>query len=188
QAWRAETSSLGSDAPRRWRHHRIIQAQRRTARTAHQQQSHRPGRNCQSRRKLRLADHPGRRHSQHHSIDDFQAMNTLSELTQRVLRHRDERDWKQFHTPKELAISLIVEAGELLELMQWKTGAALDAALETRREQVRDELADCLHSILLLADYVKVDLAAALEEKLKKDALKYPVEKSRGRAEKYDEL
>jgi len=115
-------------------------------------------------------------------------MNTLSELTQRVLRHRDERDWKQFHTPKELAISLIVEAGELLELMQWKTGAALDAALETRREQVRDELADCLHSILLLADYVKVDLAAALEEKLKKDALKYPVEKSRGRAEKYDEL
>jgi dCTP diphosphatase len=115
-------------------------------------------------------------------------VKTLAELTQRVLHHRDERDWGQFHTPKELAISLIVEAGELLELMQWKTGAELDAALHAKREDVRDELADCLHSILLLADYVKVDLGAALEEKLKKDAVKYPIDKSRGRAEKYDEL
>ena len=64
----------------------------------------------------------------------------------------------------------------------------MDAALDARRAEVRDELADCLHSILLLADHVKVDLGDALEDKLKKDALKYPVEKSRGRAEKYDEL
>jgi NTP pyrophosphatase (non-canonical NTP hydrolase) len=110
------------------------------------------------------------------------------ELTQRVLRHRDERDWGQFHTPKELAVSLTVEAGELLALMQWKTGEALDATLAAKRESVRDELADCLHSLLLLADHLKVDLAAALEEKLKKDAVKYPIAKSRGRAEKYTDL
>ena len=114
--------------------------------------------------------------------------STLAELTQRVLRHRDERNWGQFHTPKELAISLVVEAAELLELMQWKTGEDLEKSLTAKHEQVRDELVDCLHSVLLLADFVKVDLGAALEEKLKKDALKYPIEKSRGRAEKYNEL
>lgn len=113
---------------------------------------------------------------------------TLQELTRRVLAHRDEREWGQFHTPKELAVSLAVEAGELLALMQWKTGAALDAHLAAKHEQLQDELADCLHSLLLLADRAKVDLGAALEAKLRKDALKYPVDKSRGRAEKYSDL
>lgn len=113
---------------------------------------------------------------------------TLGELTARVLRHRDEREWAQFHTPKELAVSLVVEAGELLALMQWKSGEELRAALDKRREQVRDELADVLHSTLLLASDLGVDLGAALEQKLAKDARKYPVEKSRGRAEKYTDL
>jgi NTP pyrophosphatase (non-canonical NTP hydrolase) len=113
---------------------------------------------------------------------------TLRDLTARVLRHRDEREWAQFHTPKELAVSLVVEAGELLSLMQWKSGDDLRAALDKRREQVRDELADVLHSTLLLADDLGIDLAAALEQKLAKDAQKYPVEKSRGRAEKYTDL
>lgn len=114
--------------------------------------------------------------------------STLAELTDRVLRHRNERDWGKFHTPKELAISLCVEAAELLAIMQWKSGEALEKAVAAKREQISDELADCLHSILLLADHVKIDLGTALEEKLTKDAEKYPVEKSRGRAEKYNEL
>ena len=113
---------------------------------------------------------------------------SLAELTQRVIRHRDERDWAQFHTPKELAISLVVEAGELLSLMQWKTGTDLDAALVAKRADARDELADCLHSLLLLADHLKIDLGDALQQKLAKDSLKYPIEKSRGRAEKYTDL
>jgi NTP pyrophosphatase (non-canonical NTP hydrolase) len=113
---------------------------------------------------------------------------TIAELTQRVLKHRDERDWAQFHTPKELAVSLVVEAAELLALMQWKTGEDLKAAVKTRREALRDELADVLHSVLLLASELEVDLAKALEQKLAKDAKKYPVEKSRGRADKYTEL
>jgi NTP pyrophosphatase (non-canonical NTP hydrolase) len=116
------------------------------------------------------------------------ASPTLDSLTRRVLRHRDERDWGQFHTPKELAVSLVVESAELLALMQWKTGDALTAAVRKRREQIRDELADVLHSTLLLADDLGVDLAEALEHKLIKDAKKYPVEKARGRAEKYTDL
>jgi NTP pyrophosphatase (non-canonical NTP hydrolase) len=114
--------------------------------------------------------------------------DTLADLTRRVLRHRDERDWKQFHTPKELAVSLCVEAAELLALMQWKTGAELEQAMVARREDVADELADVLHSLLLLADDLEVDLGAALEQKLTKDAAKYPIEKARGKNLKYDEL
>ena len=120
--------------------------------------------------------------------DRSRAARTLADLTARVLRHRDERDWAQFHTPKELAVSLVVEAAELLALMQWKTGDDLRAALDQRRDDVRDELADVLHSVLLLASDLRVDLGDALEQKLAKDALKYPVEKARGRAEKYTEL
>lgn len=113
---------------------------------------------------------------------------TLAELTYRVLAHRDERNWAQFHTPKELAVSLVVEASELLALMQWKTGDDLTASLTTNRESVKDELADCLHSLLLLASDLNVDLGVALEEKLRKDALKYPVSKARGKPNKYTEL
>lgn len=112
----------------------------------------------------------------------------LSDLTRWVLHHRDERQWAQFHTPKELAVSLSVEAGELLSLMQWKTGNDLNQHLAARHEQVRDELADVLHSLLLLANDLKVDLGEALIEKLQKDAKKYPVEKARGQAKKYNEL
>jgi NTP pyrophosphatase (non-canonical NTP hydrolase) len=114
--------------------------------------------------------------------------DSLARLTQRVLRHRDERDWAQFHTPKELAISLCVEAAELLSLMQWRNGEELQQALAARRETVSDELADVLHSLLLLASDLQIDLAAALEQKLAKDARKYPVEKAKGKALKYTEL
>ena len=112
----------------------------------------------------------------------------LSELTARVLRHRDERDWAQFHTPKELAISLTVESAELLALMQWQTGEALTQAVTAKRQKIVDELADVLHSTLLLAADLKIDLAEALEQKRAKDAAKYPVDKAKGRAVKYDEL
>jgi NTP pyrophosphatase (non-canonical NTP hydrolase) len=114
--------------------------------------------------------------------------DSIAALTARVLRHRDERDWGQFHTPKELAISLCVESAELLSLMQWKTGEELTQGLATKHEKVRDELADVLHSLLLLSSDLKVDLAAALEQKLTNDAAKYPVEKAKGKNLKYTEL
>ena len=116
------------------------------------------------------------------------SQHTLAQLTRRVLQHRDERQWGQFHTPKELAISLCVESAELLSLMQWKTGAELDQVVSTKRAQVQDELADVLHSVLLLASDLKIDLGEALEQKLKKDAEKYPVAKAMGKNLKYSEL
>ena len=113
---------------------------------------------------------------------------TIEQLTRRVLHHRDERHWAQFHTPKELAISLCVESAELLSLMQWKTGSDLEQAVAAKHSQIQDELADVLHSVLLLASDLKVDLPAALEQKLAKDARKYPVDKAKGRNSKYTEL
>lgn len=116
------------------------------------------------------------------------ADHTLSELTAAVLRHRDERNWAQFHSPKELAISLCVESAELLGLMQWKTEQELAQAVAAKRDRIRDELADVLHSALLLADNLKISLGDALLDKLGKDANKYPVDRARGRNLKYDEL
>src|SRR5689334_23146746 len=98
-----------------------------------------------------------------------ESYDSLTKLTRRVLIHRDERDWAQFHTPKELAISLCVESAELLSMMQWKHGAQLSGTLDSRREEVSDELADVLHSLLLLASDLKVDLVDALEKKLARD-------------------
>lgn len=112
----------------------------------------------------------------------------LNELTQLVLKHRDERQWAQFHTPKELAISLCVESAELLSLMQWKDQQQLTQALHVKRQQLSDELGDVLHSLLLLASELKIPPGQALISKLEKDALKYPVEKARGKNLKYDEL
>lgn len=113
---------------------------------------------------------------------------TLSELTAAVVRHRDEREWGQFHTPKELAISLCVESAELLGLMQWKNGEQLAETVAAKRQQIADEMADILHSVLLLSSELEIPLGEALFAKLAKDALKYPVHKSRGRNLKYDEL
>ena len=116
------------------------------------------------------------------------SQHTLDALTRRVLRHRDERQWAQFHTPKELAISLCVESGELLSLMQWKSPAEVEQVIAAKRTQVQDELADVLHSVLLLASDLEVDLGEALVQKLKKDAEKYPVAKARGKNVKYTDL
>ena len=116
------------------------------------------------------------------------SQHTLGELTQRVLRHRDERQWAQFHTPKELAISLCVESAELLSLMQWKSPAEVEQVVATKRPQVQDELADVFHSVLLLASDLKIDLEDALGQKLAKDAQKYPVAKARGKNVKYNDL
>ena len=116
------------------------------------------------------------------------AQHDLNELIQTVTRHRDDRDWGQFHTPKELAISLCVEAAELLSLMQWKNGDQLDQVVVEKREKIQDELADVFHSLLLLSAELHIPLDDALLVKLEKDSKKYPVEKSKGKNLKYNEL
>jgi NTP pyrophosphatase (non-canonical NTP hydrolase) len=115
---------------------------------------------------------------------------TIAQLLAKSIAFRDERNWQQFHTPKELAINLCLEAAELLEVTQWRSGEALEKHLSSPagREAFEDELSDVLLSVLLLAAGQGVDVASAFERKLVKTAAKYPVEKARGRAEKYDVL
>ena len=102
-----------------------------------------------------------------------------------MLAFRDERDWKQYHTPKDLAISLSLEAAELLEVFQW-SGADLEC--RERLPELREELADVVMYAVLLADRLGLDLDEIVLEKLRRNAEKYPAEKARGRKEKYTRL
>lgn len=112
----------------------------------------------------------------------------LDDLTKRILAFREARDWAQFHGLKDEVLSLLSEAGELAELFRWYEGEHLAAHVESRKEDVADELADVLYWTLLLANDVGVDLSAAFERKMVKNEAKYPVDASRGRAAKYTEL
>ena len=113
---------------------------------------------------------------------------TLEDLTNLVLQFREERDWKQFHNPKDMALSLSLEAAELMELMQWRNGPELDAHLSASKERLGEELSDVLGWILLLAHDQQIDLADAFEKKIELNKRKYPVEKAKGSAKKYDEF
>lgn len=117
-------------------------------------------------------------------------MTDIATLTQLLIRFRDERNWKQFHTLKNLIISVNLEAAELLELMQWKTEAEIaelsaDPAFQTN---LQDECADILMYLLLIAEHANFDLAQAAQAKLGKNAVKYPVNQTYGRSAKYDQL
>ncbi len=111
-------------------------------------------------------------------------------LVTAVRRFRDERDWAQFHNPKDLAVSIAIEAAELLEQFQWKDAraAAAHVADDAGRRAVGDEMADVLILLVSCADTLGVDLVAAAHDKLARNAVKYPVEKARGNAAKYDRL
>ncbi|TAL25545.1 MAG: nucleotide pyrophosphohydrolase [Nitrospirae bacterium] len=113
----------------------------------------------------------------------------LADILEQLLKFRRERDWEQFHRPKELAISIVLEAAELLEEFQWKTDKEIIRHLkEGGLENIRDEVADIAVYILLLSHDLEIDLMDAIRKKLKKNAEKYPVEKARGSAKKYDKL
>ena len=107
------------------------------------------------------------------------------ETVKRLLKFRDDRDWRQFHTPKDLAISLNLEAAELLEVFQW-SGADMQRA--EKQDKIKEELADVLSYCLLMADACGLDPDAILNAKITRNEEKYPVEKARGRSEKYTEL
>lgn len=113
--------------------------------------------------------------------------DVLIELRNEVRAFVHERDWDQFHTPKNLATSLCIEAAELLEPFQWLgTGDGAELS-EAKRTEVRHEMADVLVYLIRLADKLEVDLASAVREKLVLNCAKYPVEKVRGDARKYSD-
>jgi NTP pyrophosphatase (non-canonical NTP hydrolase) len=109
-------------------------------------------------------------------------MSEISKITEELRKFRDERDWAQFHNPKDLAIALSIEAGELLELFLWKAADNADT------EKVKEELADVFAYAFMLADKYGLDVAQIMQDKIAKNELKYPVHKARGSAKKYHEL
>ena len=102
-----------------------------------------------------------------------------------VLAFRDDRNWKQFHTPKDLALSLTLEAAELLEVFQW-SGA--DVSCEGKLPKIREELADVISYCILMADACHLDMDEIVQQKMQKNAEKYPVDLSYGNSAKYTEL
>lgn len=115
-------------------------------------------------------------------------MSEINELTERIVRFRDARDWRQFHNPKDLALSLLLEAAEVLEHFQWKSLEEMDKHIKENKDNVADELADTLYWILLMSKDFDIDIKEALEKKLEKNEAKYPVEKAKGNHLKYDKL
>jgi dCTP diphosphatase len=112
----------------------------------------------------------------------------LEDITRRIVEFRDARDWKQFHSPKNLAASISIEAAELLETLQWSSDDTLEADVEKRRPEIAAELADVMIYCLLLAHDTGVDPSAAIDAKLVENAAKYPADKSRGSRAKYTEM
>ena len=111
----------------------------------------------------------------------------MTRLTQELRDFADERDWNQFHDPKNLSMALVVEAGELVEIFQWLTSEQATSIMEDpkKADAVKEELADVYGYLLRIADILGVSLNEALETKIKVNAEKYPVEKAKGNATKY---
>ena len=115
-------------------------------------------------------------------------MSDLDTLQQRILAFRKERDWEQFHTPKDMAISLSLEAAEVLEHFQWKSHKEVEHYLKAHKHELSDELADVLAYLLLIAADLNIDLPKAFEKKMQQNEAKYPVNKAKGKHTKYTEL
>jgi len=109
-------------------------------------------------------------------------MSEIKEIIEELLTFRNERDWEQFHNPKDLALALNVEAGELLEVFLWKKPE------EANFEKVKEELADVFAFAFLMAEKYDLDVKTIVLDKIKKNAEKYPVNKAKGSAKKYNEL
>lgn len=112
----------------------------------------------------------------------------LELIQHRIREFRDARDWMQFHNPKNLAISITLEATELLEHFQWKTLEESEAHAISAKDQIADEIADIAVYLIELTDNLGIDLQQAILNKLEKNAAKYPADKAKGNAKKYTEL
>jgi len=111
----------------------------------------------------------------------------IQQLTEALVAFRDDRDWKQFHNPKDLATALSIEASELQEIFLWKNGPSLDEAISKKKEHIEQEVADIASYLLLLCNELEIDLDAVVRNKLELNNQKYPAHKVRGSSKKYNE-
>jgi NTP pyrophosphatase (non-canonical NTP hydrolase) len=112
-------------------------------------------------------------------------MNSLEDLTAKIIAFRDARDWKQFHNPKDLALSLVLESAEVLEHFQWKSNEEIEKYVKSHKDEIGTELADTLYWVLLMSHDLNIDLVAMFEKKMRENDEKYPVEKAKGKHDKY---
>jgi dCTP diphosphatase len=117
-----------------------------------------------------------------------QTMKDINILLENLRKFNEERDWEKYHNHKDLAISLALEAAEVLEHFQWKTGDEINSYAEQHKQDIADELSDVLKYLLQLADNLEVDIVDAAIHKLERDAQKYPVDKIKGNYKKYNQI
>jgi len=115
-------------------------------------------------------------------------MKTLKELTAKAISFRDERDWKQFHRPKDMALSLMLEAAEVGEIFQWKDEECVKQEWHSIREKLERELSDVLYWVMVMAHDSEIDLEQAFQRKLAENERKYPIDRARGSSTKYSDF
>jgi NTP pyrophosphatase (non-canonical NTP hydrolase) len=115
-------------------------------------------------------------------------MADLKDLVPRITDFRDRRDWRQFHNPKDMSLSLVLEATEVMEHFQWKNAEEMQKHIAEHGSEIGEELADVLYWVLLMSHDFNIDVLQALEQKMDKNEAKYPVEKAKGVHTKYTEL
>ena len=115
-------------------------------------------------------------------------MSDIKKFTKRIVDFRNARDWKQFHNPKDVALSLVLEATEVMEHFQWKSKKEMEKYIISNKNDIGEELADVLYWVLLMTNDLKIDVIKALDKKLKINEAKYPVEKAKGKHTKYNKL
>ncbi|MCA9301320.1 nucleotide pyrophosphohydrolase [Candidatus Saccharibacteria bacterium] len=115
-------------------------------------------------------------------------MSELANLQEQIKKFCNDRDWQQFHKFKDLAISLSLEASEVLEHFQWKSDEEINKHINEKSNKIADELADVLYWTLYISDKAGIDLSAAFAAKMKKNEIKYPIEKAKGSHRKYTEI
>ncbi len=115
-------------------------------------------------------------------------MSDIKKLQKKIIEFRDARDWKQFHNPKDLSLSLVLEATEVMEHFQWKNTKEIEEYVKSHKDHIGEELADVLYWVLLMAYDLDINITEALNNKMDKNEEKYAVEKAKGNHKKYTEL
>ena len=115
-------------------------------------------------------------------------MPDINQLTERIQNFIKERDWNQFHNPKDLALSLVLESAEVMEHFQWKNNEEMQEYIKSHKNEIGEELADVLYWVLLMSHDLDIDIKKAFEDKMLKNEAKYPINKAKGKHDKYNKL
>lgn len=115
-------------------------------------------------------------------------MQSINDVINKIVAFRNAREWKQFHNPKDVALSLVLEATEVMEHFQWKSGEEIEKYIKMNKREIGEELADVLYWVLLMSHDLKIDILDALSKKMVKNEIKYPIDKAKGKHTKYNKL